>query len=166
LECRIAQGVRLVPAVPADVGALLGRGRGVAVGAQHEVAQVDVDVALGSVVDVDVDQDRSLGRVRDPEPRLLARLAQRRVLGELPAVDVTARLEPPVEAAVQVQHRAPATDDDCRRCHVREVRARLARVRKPLELPGGPLDRCAFPLIGRPMGGNEGPQPLGVARVA
>ena len=119
---------------PAGVGALVRRWHRVGVRAEQQVAQVEVRVAVGGLVDVEVEQQRTRRGMLDRETELLGGLAQRRVFGTLAGVDVAAGLHPDAEPLVPVQHRAAAADHDARRGHVDRAGVLVAGRTEAVEL--------------------------------
>ena len=95
-----------------------GRRVGVAVRPEEEVAQVEMDMAVGRLVHVEVDQERAAVGVGHVQTELLGGLAQCGRLRRLAGVDVAAGLHPDAEAPVEVEHRAAAPDHDARGRHV------------------------------------------------
>lgn len=108
-----------------------------------------MEMTLCRGMDVDVDEARPRRRVVDGEARLLTGLAEGGMLGCLAGIDVPTGLEPSPEAAMQVQHRAPASDDDRRRGHVHQVGVPVARSSQPRELLEEALLRDGLAGVGR-----------------
>jgi hypothetical protein len=90
---------------PGDVGRLAGGGRSGAVGVgEQQVADVEVDVPAGPLVDVDVDEASAPpAGATAVEPALLGGLAHGRLGHGLARVDVPARLQPDADPLVPVE---------------------------------------------------------------
>jgi hypothetical protein len=83
----------------------------IGIGADHQIADVEVDVVVGRTVNVHVDQNGNTGGVYHGESGLLLALAAGPVLGALTGVEMATQLEPPVQAAVTVEQHPAGTDD-------------------------------------------------------
>jgi hypothetical protein len=125
-----------------------------------------VDVAVRSGVLIEMEHQGPPVRVPHGDPGLLERLTERRDLGRLTRLDVSAGLQPATDAAVQVQeHTAVAlVEHDGRRGHVRRERAPGERVVRSREQLAEARDGVLLEIVERRMVGEEGEE-LGATRI-
>ncbi len=133
------------------VGALVRRGHRVGVRPEQEVAQVEMRVGVGRLVDVEMDEERARGGMLDGETQFLGGLAQRGGGRGLARVDVAAGLHPDAEPLVPVQDGAAAPDHDARRGDVGRAGVLVTRGVEQAELgqealPGRHLTRRGAPV--------------------
>ena len=140
--------------------ARVGSGDGIVHGLE-EPADVEVDVAERALVHVDVDDRRHVARMARPDRGLLERLAPRRLVDVLTALDVPARLEPASEPDVAVQEDPLRTVDDDRGAgDVGRVGVAVERRGEPVDEPQGPAVRGGLARVRRDVRLERGDEPL------
>ncbi len=81
---------------------------------EQQVAQIEMDMVIGSCMLIEVQYERPVIRMPDGQSRLLARLTDSRVLRTLSGLDMTSGLQPAPESPMQVkeEHAAMWVEDD------------------------------------------------------
>ena len=134
-----------------------GGGCGSSAPAEQEVAQVEVGMTEGRLMDVEVDQAGPPAGMRHLEPELLDGLAQGGLGWLLAGVDVPAGLHPAGEALVQVQDRAPGAHDDGRGRDVGGVGVLVVGIGEAVQLGQEAVLGGGLPRRGGPVLGHESP---------
>ena len=101
-----AMAIASVPGEPVHVLALPRRGRRIHRRAVEQIAQVEVGVAVGDVVDADVGEFGRPAEVLDVHPGLLDDLAPSRLPRRLAGIEVPTRLQPRADLEMAQQHDA------------------------------------------------------------